>query len=141
MTGLTCKGPSSRLSTRRNFWCSDITLFMAVTCSHEPWTSGRTGDLGKETGTGRGQNSPCSRLNPSCLPDTEQGLQLGLSNRPHKMASLFSQPWQRHSGCQMHHSQVQKTSQTFPFAFKAIFSLKKGTWCMHTCKTMCQKQA
>lgn len=89
VTGLTCKGPSSRLSTIRNFWCSNITLSMAVTCSHEPWTSGLTGGLEMETGTGRSQNSPCSRLNPSYLPDTEQGLQLGLSNRLLKMASLL----------------------------------------------------
>lgn len=89
VTGLTCKGPSSGLPTRRNFWCSDITVSMAVTCSHKPWTSGLTGGLGTETGTGRGQNSPCSRLNPSCLPDMEQSLQLGLSNRPLKMASLL----------------------------------------------------
>lgn len=82
VTGLTCEGPSSGLPTSRNFWRSDITVSMAVTCSHEPWTSGLTGGLETETGTGRGQNSPCSRLNPSCMLDTEQGLQLGLSNRP-----------------------------------------------------------
>lgn len=86
VTGLTCKGPSSGLPTRR---CSDITVSMAMTCSHEPWTSGHTGGLETETGTGRGQNSPCKRLNPSCVPDTEQSLQLGLSNRPLRMASLL----------------------------------------------------
>lgn len=50
VTGLTCEGPSSGLPTRRNFCCSDITVTMAVTCSHEPWTCGLTGGLEIETG-------------------------------------------------------------------------------------------
>lgn len=136
VTGLTCEGPSSSLPTRRNFWCSHITVFIAVACSHAPWTSG----LETETGTGRGQNSPCSRLNPSCLMQSRVCScgSLADPSRWHLSSNSYAK---KHSGSQLHHSQVKKRPQTFPFAFKAICISKMGSWCMHTCKMMCQKQA